>query len=115
MRNLLLGLGLLSALSPSAFADPAMTTAASAMRAAPSPRAHVVQNVPARAEIDLSNCTKNWCYVSWRNLFGYLPVSVVAAGPNEGGPPLYAPAPPPPAVAPWGWGPFYGYGWHSHW
>ncbi|HLW90064.1 MAG TPA: hypothetical protein VKS78_02025 [Roseiarcus sp.] len=119
MRNLILGLGLSVALCSPGLADPALTTAPSAMRAAPSPRAHIVQNVPPRAEIDLSNCSKNWCYVSWRNMFGYLPVSVVAAGPNEAPPPGYAPGPPvyppPPVVAPWGWGPFFGYGGYGHW
>ena len=97
MQTLLLGLGFSLALASAALADPAMTTAPSAMRAAPSPRAHVVQNVPERAEIDLSNCSRNWCYASWRNIFGYLPVSVVAAGPNEAGPPPgYPPGPPGP-------------------
>jgi hypothetical protein len=82
------------------------------MRAAPSGKARVVQNVPARAEIDLSNCSKYWCYASWRDVFGYLPVSVVT-GRSAEAPPPEALGPPPPVVV--GWGPFYGYGWYRHW
>ncbi|SRR5271170_8300957 len=111
MRNLPLAFGLLTALCSAARADPALTTTPSVMRAAPSVKAQVVQRVPARAEIDLSNCSQGWCYVSWRNMFGYLPATAVSAQPF--GPPDYAP--PPPAIAGGGWGPLYGFGWYQHW
>jgi len=111
MRNLALSLGLAAALASTARADPAITTSASLMREAPSAKAHVVQSVPARAEIDLANCAQNWCFASWRNLFGYLPVSVVARPP---GAPYYEPSPPP-DVAGGGVGPFFGYGWYQRW
>jgi hypothetical protein len=100
MRHLLLAFCLLAALSSAAPADPALTADASVMRAAPSVQAHIVQRAPARAEIDLSNCSQDWCYVSWRNMFGYLPAAVVSAQPY--GPPGYGP--PPPAIAGGGWG-----------
>jgi hypothetical protein len=116
MRKLSRAFCLLSAFSSVALADPALTTAASDMRAAPSAKAHVVQRVPARAEIDLSNCSQSWCYASWRNMLGYLPVAAVSAGPVAPIAPDYGygPPPPPPVVAgPWGVGPFYGYGWYG--
>ena len=51
-----------------AFADPAMTTAPVVMRrAAPSPKARIVQSIPANARIDLSHCSRDWCYASWRD------------------------------------------------
>ena len=111
MRNLPVALVLLTALCSAARADPALTTTPSVMRAAPSVKAQVVQRVPARAEIDLSNCSQDWCYVSWRNLFGYLPATVVSALPY--GPPDSAS--PPPAIVGGGWGPLQGYGWYQRW
>lgn len=105
-------LGCGAAFGGAASADPALTRAPAAMRAAPSAKAQVVQRVPANAQIDLSGCSGGWCYASWRDLFGYLPVGAIGA-------PSYGPtaAPPPPyggpavVVAPaFGWG-FYGPGW----
>jgi len=101
------------------FADPAMTVVPAVMRAAPSPRARPVQAVPANAQIDLNSCSGGWCYSSWRNLVGYLPVSSIEALPYSQPPVVVAPpiVAPPVAVAPWGWGPGigyrygYGYGW----
>ncbi len=93
-------------------ADPALTVVPSVMRAAPSARARPVQEVPANAQIDLNNCSGSWCYSSWRNVFGYLPVNSIEVLPYAP-PPAVVPAPPiiaPPIVAaPWGWGPGYGY------
>jgi hypothetical protein len=91
-------------------AGPAITTAPAAMRRAPNAHSHIVQTVPANAQIDLENCSAGWCSASWRNLFGYIPAFAVA----EAGPPMIAP---PVVVAPafeWG-GPYvgggFGYGW----
>jgi hypothetical protein len=93
-----------------ALADPAVTTAPATMRRAPNPHAHIVQTIPPNAQIDLSNCSGDWCYASWRNLFGYIPAFAVAqAGPPSG---AFAPLPPPVVVAAppvvvgpaWGWG-----------
>jgi hypothetical protein len=95
-----------------ASADPALTNAPAVMRTAPSPKAQVVQQVPANAQIDLSGCSGGWCYASWRDLFGYLPVRII-------GPQPYRPAAPPPpsyggpaveVASVFGWG-FYGPGW----
>ena len=100
----------LGAFCGSALADPAQTVLDATMRAAPSARARVVQRVPANAAIDLSSCTERWCYVSWRNLFGYLPVEAIEASPY----------PPPRAYGGavvvgtpnvWGPGYYYGGGW----
>ena len=76
-----------------ALADPAITTRSTTMRAAPSPKARPVQKVPMDAEIDLNYCARNWCYVSWRNRFGYLPVNTVAALPPRRR--IYVMPPPP--------------------
>ena len=73
MRRLLLAAGLVVGLAGPSFADPAVTTAWSNMRHAPSAHSHIVQSVPANAQIDLQNCTGDWCYASWRNLSGYIP------------------------------------------
>ncbi len=93
-----------------ALADPALTRAPAAMRSAPSFKAGVVQPVPANAQIDLNGCKGNWCYVSWRDLFGYLPVGVIEAQPyGASAPPSPAYGGPAVVVAPV-LGGYYGYG-----
>ena len=114
LRRLLLA-GLCAGLVGPSSADPAVTTASSNMRRMPNVHSHVVQSVPADAQIDLQSCTGDWCYGSWRGFAGYLPSFAVA----QAGPPTVAP-PPPVVVAPtFGWGgPYvgvgYGWGWR-HW
>ena len=117
MKHLALPLACLLASTTLALADPAMTIRPATMRAAPSPKARVLQTIPANADIDLSRCTESWCYVSWRNVFGYVPVSTVEAMPERR---VYVPATPPVVYAPgyWGgyWGPRpFGPRWHRHW
>ena len=120
MRRLLLAAGLVVGLAGPSFADPAVTTAWSNMRHAPSAHSRVVQSVPANAQIDLQNCAGDWCYASWRNLSGYIPSFAVA---EAGAPPAVAAGPPvvvaapPVVVAPaWGWGgPYVGFGWGYGW
>jgi uncharacterized protein YraI len=100
------------ALCGPAAATPAMTTAPTVMRDAPRSHAHVVQSIPANAQIDVSGCGKVWCSASWRDMSGFVAARAVS---TAGGPPVYADAPPPPGppvvVAPpvviapyWGWG-----------
>jgi hypothetical protein len=125
LRRLLLAAGLCVGLASQCLAEPAITDATSAMRHAPSLHSRIVQTIPANAEIDLQSCSGDWCYVSWRNLFGYIPSFAVA----QGGPPPGAVAPWPPVVvaAPpivvgpaFGWGGPYvggywgGYGWRHY-
>ena len=128
MRRLLLAAGLCAEVVGPSFADPAITTAWSNMRRAPSAHSRIVQGVPANAQIDLQGCGPEWCSASWRNLSGYIPAFAVAGGGAP--PPLVAAPPPPPVVvaAPpiivgpaYGWGGPYvggywggGYGWR-HW
>ena len=137
MRRLLLAAGLSVGLAAPSFAEPAVTTAWSDMRSAPSGRSRVVQSVPADAQIDLQDCVGDWCHASWRNLAGYIPAfavgeaaappPVVAAPPPPvvaAPPPPVVAAPPPPVVveapiyaAPayqWG-GPYVGFGWGYGW
>ncbi len=125
MRRTLLAAGLVFGLVGPSFADPAVTTAWSAMRRAPSGHSRVVQSVPANAQIDLLNCSGEWCYASWRDLSGYIPAFAVAGAaapaPVVAAPPAVVAAPPvvvagpPVVVAPaFGWGgPYvgFGYGW----
>jgi uncharacterized protein YraI len=116
MQRLGLGLAILIATGSAALADPAITVRPTAMRAAPSPKARVVQTIPANADIDLSSCSTNWCYVSWRDRFGYVPVGSVEAMPQRR---VYVA--PPPVVYPgpyWGgyWGPRpFGPRFHRRW
>ena len=126
MRRLLLAAGLCVGVAGPCFADPAITTASSAMRDEPGLHSRIVQTIPANAEIDLQNCTGDWCYVSWRNIFGYIPSFAVAqGGPPPGaaapGPPPVVVAAPPVVVGPvFGWGGPYvsgywgGYGWRHY-
>ena len=81
MRRYLLAAGLCFIFAAPSFADPAMTGAPVTMRAAPSGKARVVQQIPASAEIDVSKCNRGWCYSSWRNRFGYIPAEAVVEGP----------------------------------
>ncbi len=120
MRRLLLSAGLSVGLIGPSFADPAVTTAWSNMRSAPNAHSHIVQSVPANAQIDLQNCAGDWCHASWRNLSGFIPAFAVAqAGPPPGGapPPAVVVAPAPIIVGPaWGWGgPYVGGGWGYGW
>ena len=88
-----------------------------------------MQSVPANAEIDLQNCTGEWCFASWRNRAGYIPAFAVG---EAGAPQGFAmePAPPPVAMGPppvvvdtpvyvapaYGWGgPYVGFGWGYGW
>lgn len=94
-----------------------MTDYETSMRAAPSARAHVVQRIPAHAQIDLGTCGERWCSASWRNLDGY--VRVEAIGANTG--PLAGPRPygyyggPYPYGGPVVVGPVFGFGYYHHW
>lgn len=120
---LALGLGLALGLATSCAAAPALTTAPATMHRAPNPNSRVVQTIPPNAQIDIENCGPDWCYGSWRHLFGYVPAFAVA----QGGSPMISPPPPPLVVAAppiileptFGWGGGYvgggwGPGWH-HW
>jgi hypothetical protein len=115
LRHLLLAAGFCFSFAAPSFADLAMTGAPVTMRAAPSAKAHVVQEIPASAQIDVSECERGWCYSSWRNRFGYIPAEVVVRGPptppgNELPPPVVYAQPAPAPV--WGWsGPYVGFGW----
>ena len=122
MRRLLLAAGLSVGLAGPSFADPAITTAWSDMRSAPSGHSRVVQSVPANAEIDLQNCAGDWCHASWRNLSGYIPAFAVAeaAAPPPGVAAAAAAgrrrAPPVSSPRPIGWGgPYVGVGWGYGW
>ena len=112
MRTLIFALCSSVAFAASASADPATTQLAAGMRVAPSVKSRIVQRVPANAEIDLSQCSADWCYASWRDRFGYLPAAAIAG----------SALPPPPAYPPpegaWSGGAvgplYFGYGW-SRW
>ncbi len=116
MKRLKIALALTFVLAGSATASPAMTTYPTAMRAAPNSHSHIVQSIPANAQIDVGGCGRVWCSASWREISGFVRTSAVS---TAGGAPLvYAPPPPPvyggPVIAPfggYGWGP---YGHHGY-
>jgi hypothetical protein len=105
MRGLLIVLFIAALQVGQAVASPALTSFATIMRTAPSARARAIQAIPSNAEIDVSNCGRYWCYVSWQDRSGYVTVNSVATLPDT---PVSAA--PPIVVAPYyGWG--YPYGW----
>jgi len=72
----------------------------------------VIQALPGNVQIDVNNCGKAWCFVSWGEKFGYIPVSAVAAlpegqAPGAGYPPGYVP----PYYGPY---PYDGYGYGGY-
>ena len=96
-------------LSGAAVAHPAMTAYDTAMRAAPSGKARIVQHIPGNAEIDVIECGDVWCSASWRDINGF--VKVDAIGPDDA-PPVERPHyyGPPVVVAP-----FFGFGYYRRW
>ncbi len=95
-----------------AVAEPAMTKVPTNMLSGPGPKNSVVQHVPADAAVDLLNCERFWCEISWRHVFGFVPqksldIGAVPEGAPVYEPPRYQPAPvyvypPPPPPPVWG-------------
>ena len=105
--------GLLSVIAGAAIADPALTRRPSNLLAAPSGKSQVLLHIPADAAVDVVDCQKAWCEISWRDEFGFVPqanldIGAVPEG-GFGGPrprAYYEPAPVyayPPATV-WGGG-----------
>ena len=80
MHRLLTAFGFGLVFSGSALANPAMTTTDTEMLESPKPHAHVVQAIPAHAQVDVEDCGPVWCSASWRNIPGYLRVNAVVPG-----------------------------------
>ncbi len=114
--GLLASLALLTSCSL-AVAEPAMTKVPTNMLSGPGPKNPVVQHIPADAAVDLLNCERFWCEISWRHIFGFVPqksldIGAVPEGapvyePPRYQPPRYQPAPvyvypPPPPPPVWG-------------
>ena len=118
MRRLLTAFGFGLVFSGSALAQPGMTTTDTEMLEAPKAHAHVVQAIPAHAQVDVEDCGPVWCSASWRNIPGFVPAKAVvpgAAGPLHGPPPPRPPVVIAPVIAPFGWGWGYGWGpWHHY-
>jgi hypothetical protein len=93
---LLLAVGIFVFLVGPSLADPSMTTAFSNMRKTANRHSRIVQAVPANAEVDVQSCGGEWCYASWRGVYGFLPAFAV----GHGGPRSAVAAPPPVAFAP---------------
>jgi len=99
MRTILrlcFGLAISVTLVAPALAERATTGAPVAMRAGPSGKARVVQQIPQTSDIELLKCARGWCRARWRGRFGYVPEDAVVLGP----PPATLPGDemPPPSV-----------------
>ena len=127
MRRIFVLLGLSIFASAPAIASPALTAKTTILRATASSHGKVIQALPANVQIDVDKCGNAWCFVSWNEKFGYIPVSAVAALPEGQAP--SAGEYPPAGVAPY-YGPYpypysypypgyvyggYGYGWGGGW
>ncbi|HWG04871.1 MAG TPA: SH3 domain-containing protein [Beijerinckiaceae bacterium] len=101
MRHLLLVLGMnILALCPT-LASPARTTSSTIMRVSPKPSAKAVQSIPANTDVDLDNCSKDWCRVSWHNQLGYVSANAVTAStPDNSLAPMPVDRPPPSSSGP---------------
>ena len=125
MRRVFLAAGLVAVFVGPSLADPALTVASSNMRRAANPYSRIVQAIPANAQIDIQSCGGDWCYGSWRGLYGFIPSFAVAQSAPPAPPMIAAPPPPlvvtapvvvapPPPVYRWG-GPYVGVGWGYGW
>jgi hypothetical protein len=119
LRKTLIGAAALSfGFAAPAAAEPTVTTSLAIMHRAPTPGSRVLQAIPPNAQIDLVKCTGEWCYASWRKIYGYIPAFAI-----QGAPAPYAVAPAPIVVEhpviverAWGWGgPYVGVGWGWGW
>jgi hypothetical protein len=91
-----------------ASAEPAITRSPIKLMSGAAGKGRVLMQIPASAEVDVGDCQKAWCQVSWQNTFGYAPLRSLEIGNfAEGrapvyGEPIYEPAPvyayPPPVV-----------------
>jgi hypothetical protein len=114
--RLSLWFGVFIALISPAIAELAMTGAPVTMRSGPTGNAGVVQRIPQSAEIDVEKCVRNWCRVSWRGRFGYVPAEAVVIGPppatlpgDEMPPPVVSASPTYATPPAWRWtGPYIG-------
>lgn len=118
MRSVVLATACLG-FAASALAEPADTVSASIMHRTPNAHSRVVQEIPANARIDLSSCSRGWCYASWRDLFGYVPADAIAGSLTlVVAPPPVIVARPVAVIPRWGWGGPYarvGWGWGWGW
>ena len=118
MWKILLAAAFCVGVTEPSLAEPLVTTSLAIMHRAPAPGSRVLQEIPPNAQIDLINCTGEWCYVSWRKIYGYIPAFTVQSAPE-----VVAVAPAQVVVAPsvvygpaWGWsGTYVGGGWGWSW
>jgi uncharacterized protein YraI len=89
-------------------AEPAITRSPVNLMSGAAGKGRVLMHIPANAEVDVGDCRRAWCEVSWQDTFGYARQSALDLGAlAEGGAPVYRgpvyePAPvyvyPPPVV-----------------
>jgi uncharacterized protein YraI len=53
------------------FASPSITSTAINLRVRPNTRARVISVIPRRVRVDVRNCSRSWCRVTFRNRTGY--------------------------------------------
>jgi uncharacterized protein YraI len=80
----------MAAATTSAFAFDAMVSAPTALRTYASPRAAVIEVIPARAVINMERCVRGWCEASYAGQVGYVYTPVLVSGgpvsPTDEGP-----------------------------
>jgi uncharacterized protein YraI len=100
--------GVLSLAAAAAWAEPAITRKPVNLMSGANGKGRVLMHIPASAEVDVGDCMRSWCEVSWQNTFGYAPLRALDLGDVAEGAapvyrgPVYEPAPvyvyPPPVV-----------------
>ncbi len=70
----------MAATAGSAFAFDAMVSAPTALRTHASPRAALIEVIPARAVINMERCVRGWCEAAYAGQVGYVYTPVLVSG-----------------------------------
>ncbi len=80
----------MAATAGSAFAFDAMVSAPTALRTHASPRAALIEVIPARAVINMERCVRGWCEAAYAGQMGYV-YTPVLVGTWSGSPAVEGP------------------------
>jgi Bacterial SH3 domain len=121
--SLALAVALTTLAAASAAAAPAVATTTVNLRQGPGTNYPIIGKIPGGAGVDVAGCSGQWCQVGFAGRNGYVIASALGSGappPAYAPPPGYAPPPPPavyvvPPPVYFGYGPYWGGGWHRGW